>query len=63
MAVERSQTVPLTDPTIEQINTDVAIRRTDPDAVDLIWPFLDAPPSPELGRYLQNAGILFVVYQ
>ncbi|GGM21481.1 hypothetical protein ACFFX1_00550 [Dactylosporangium sucinum] len=49
--------VPLSDKIKEQINKDVALRNADP-TYDPRWVFVGAPPSPELLRYLNSAGII-----
>ncbi|GAB3960173.1 hypothetical protein [Micromonospora vulcania] len=53
--------VPLSSHIREQINKDVALRRSDPN-YDPRWAFLNAGPSQELRDYLAKAGIIFLEY-
>jgi hypothetical protein len=52
-------TVPLSDKILEQVNKDV-VRRNMERSFDPRWVFTDAPPSPELANYLQNARITYI---
>lgn len=53
--------VPLSNEIIEQVNKDVHLRNKNP-GFDPRWIFLEAPPSPQLAGYLQNAGIVSIVH-
>ncbi|MEU8424474.1 hypothetical protein AB0C15_26745 [Micromonospora sp. NPDC048835] len=53
--------VPLSSHIREQINKDVALRRSDPN-YDPRWAFLNAGPSQELRDHLTKAGIIFLEY-
>ncbi|GLR39547.1 hypothetical protein GCM10007880_00630 [Mesorhizobium amorphae] len=55
--VAQMREVPLTPKLQEQINKDVALRNENP-AYQPRWVFLDAPPSAELQRALDDAGIV-----
>ncbi|BCG93167.1 LysM peptidoglycan-binding domain-containing protein [Mesorhizobium sp. 131-2-1] len=55
--VAQMREVPLTPKLQEQINKDVALRDENP-AYQPRWVFLDAPPSAELQRALDDAGIV-----
>ncbi|MER9654825.1 LysM peptidoglycan-binding domain-containing protein [Mesorhizobium sp. M0152] len=55
--VAQMREVPLTPKLQEQINKDVALRNENP-AYQPRWVFLDAPPSADLQRALDDAGIV-----
>ncbi|MGX9147819.1 LysM peptidoglycan-binding domain-containing protein [Mesorhizobium sp. 128a] len=55
--VAQMREVPLTPKLQEQINKDVALRNENP-GYQPRWVFLDAPPSAELQRALDDAGII-----
>ncbi|MER9828413.1 LysM peptidoglycan-binding domain-containing protein [Mesorhizobium sp. M0134] len=55
--VAQMREVPLTSKLQEQINKDVALRNENP-GYQPRWVFLDAPPSAELQRALDDAGIV-----
>jgi hypothetical protein len=58
-AVPQQTTVPLSDKILEQVNKDV-VRRSMERTFDPRWVFTDAPPSPELATYLENARIAYI---
>jgi hypothetical protein len=55
-------TVPLTEEIRQQILKDCRLRSVRP-GYDPRWLFLDAPPSPELSQFLEEKGIIYVIYR